>query len=567
MRRLRVSLRVKLALVALLLLALPWAGWEYVREMERFLVDGQEQALLATARAIATALHDRPGLMAPSAEREADPRVRAEQELARLAAQRGEVPPAPAPADGTSAPGVPPAGDLAASAPRPSPIIARESSPRDEPREVADILRGVQHTTSRVWVVSRDLRVLALAGTLRRPEADANDGWAHRVLGELFARPSENFDDTIGYDALANGREIAAALRGVPDVGLRGTPDGKAVVMTAAHPVWSGDEVAGAVVAEETTNSILSARGRALERLLVVTLGVFAVAAGVLIWLATGISSRIRRLRDEAETAIDARGRLAHLVTAQKSGDEIGDLSRSFSALLGKLGQYNTYLESMASRMSHELRTPIAVVRSSLENLKLSPTADEARVYIGRAEDGLRRLGTILTRMSEATRLEQSLSSLERERFDLAAVVRGSVEGYRLAYPACSFELHLPGQPVPVSGSPDLAAQLLDKLVANAVDFCASGAPIRVRLETIGGMAELRVENKGPLLPETMRAKLFESMVSVRTDRAEKPGGEPHLGLGLYIARVISEFHGGAMRAENLASGDGVAVTAGFRLA
>jgi two-component system, OmpR family, sensor histidine kinase ChvG len=560
MRRLRVSLRVKLALVALLLLALPWAGYEYVREMERFLLDGQEQALLATARAIATALHDRPGLMAPRAEREADPRVRAEEELARLAAGRGDA------QSGPAAP--PPAPDGAApAAPRPSSIIARESTPRDEPREVADILRGVQHTTSRVWVVSRDLRVLALAGSLRRPETDTDDSLAHRVLGELFPRPSENFDDAIGYDALANGREIAAALRGVPDVGMRGTPDGKAVVITAAHPVWSGDEVAGAVVAEETTNSILSARSRALERLLLVTLVVFAVAAGVLIWLATGISSRIRRLRDEAETAIDARGRLAHIVTAQKSGDEIGDLSRSFSTLLGKLGQYNTYLESMASRMSHELRTPIAVVRSSLENLKLSPTAEEARVYIGRAEDGLRRLGTILTRMSEATRLEQGLSSFERERFDLAAVVRGSVDGYRLAYPDRRFDLHLPGVPVPVSGSADLAAQLLDKLVANAADFCAPGEPIRVALDAAAGAARLRVENTGPLLPETMRAKLFESMVSVRADRGDKPGSEPHLGLGLYIARVIAEYHGGAMQAENLASGDGVAVTASFRLA
>jgi two-component system, OmpR family, sensor histidine kinase ChvG len=567
MSRLRVSLRVKLALVALLLLALPWAGYEYVREMERFLVDGQEQALLSTARAIATALHDRPALMAARAEGDADPRLRAEEELKRIAAERGDKPEgaagAPDPAQGAAPP---PPGAGAAQAPRPPSIIARESSPRDEPREIADILRGVQHTTARVWVVARDLRVLALAGSLRRPEAEPDESLVHRFLGGRVPRPTENFDDAIGYDALANGLEITAALRGIPSVGLRGTPDGKAVVVTAAHPVWSGDEVAGAVVAEETTNSILSARSRALERLLVVTLVVFAAAAAVLVWLATGISSRIRRLRDEAETALDARGRLAHLVTAQKSGDEIGDLSRSFSALLGKLGQYNTYLEGMASRMSHELRTPIAVVRSSLENLKLSPTAEEARVYIGRAEDGLRRLGTILTRMSEATRLEQSLSSLERERFDLAAVVRGSVDGYRLAYPERSFELHLPGEPVPASGSPDLAAQLLDKLVANAADFCAPGAPIRVRLDVADGFAELRVENRGPVLPETMRAKLFESMVSVRGAGADKPGTEPHLGLGLYIARVIAEFHGGAMRAENLASGEGVAVTASFRL-
>jgi two-component system, OmpR family, sensor histidine kinase ChvG len=553
--RLRLSLRVKLALVALVLLALPWAGYEYVREMERFLLEGEEQALLATARAIATALHDRPALMAPRRE-EADPRRRAEEELKRIAAERGDrnedAKEAPAPGE---------------QAPRPPAIIARESSPREEPREIADVLRGVQRTTSRVWVVTRDLRVLALAGSLRRPEADEDEGLAHRVLGELFPRPTENFDDAIGYDELATGREITAALRGIPSVGLRGTPDGKAVVIEAAHPVWAGDEVAGAVVAEETTNSILGARSRALERLLLVTLVVFAVAAGVMIWFATRISARIRRLRDEAETAIDARGRLAHLVTAQNSGDEIGDLSRSFSALLGKLGQYNTYLESMASRMSHELRTPIAVVRSSLENLKLSPTAEEARVYIGRAEDGLRRLGTILTRMSEATRLEQGLSSVERGRFDLAAVVRGSVDGYRLAYPERSFQLHLPGQPVPAEGSPDLAAQLLDKLVANAVDFCRSGEAIQVRLEPAGDFAELRVENRGPPLPETMRAKLFESMVSVRAEGAGKPLAEPHLGLGLYIARVIAEFHGGAMRAENLASGDGVAVTASFRRA
>jgi signal transduction histidine kinase len=230
--------------------------------------------------------------------------------------------------------------------------------------------------------------------------------------------------------------------------------------------------------------------------------------------------------------------------------------------MLGKLSQHHAYLESMASRLSHELRTPIAVVRSSLENLKLAP--ENARVYIERAEEGLKRLGTILTRMSEATRLEQSLASVERERFDLAAVVAGCVEGYRLAYPGQSFELDLPSSPAIVNGSPDLAAQLLDKLVANAVDFSRAGAPVRVSLETAEGSAALAVRNQGPPLPESMSGKLFDSMVSIRADRGS---GEPHLGLGLYVARLIAEFHGGTISAENLASGAGVAVTATFRLA
>ena len=66
--RLRFSLRAKLGLVALVLLALPWAGALYVNEVERFLLEGQEQTLLATARAVATALHERPHLLRPERE-------------------------------------------------------------------------------------------------------------------------------------------------------------------------------------------------------------------------------------------------------------------------------------------------------------------------------------------------------------------------------------------------------------------------------------------------------------------------------------------------------------------
>ena len=52
----RLTLRAKLALVSLVLLALPWLGYRYVQEMERFLLESQQQALLATARAAATML-------------------------------------------------------------------------------------------------------------------------------------------------------------------------------------------------------------------------------------------------------------------------------------------------------------------------------------------------------------------------------------------------------------------------------------------------------------------------------------------------------------------------------
>src|SRR5258705_13034491 len=106
------------------------------------------------------------------------------------------------------------------------------------------------------------------------------------------------------------------------------------------------------------------------------------------------------------------------------------------------------------------------------------------------------------------------------------------------------------------AGFPDLAGKLLDRLVETAVVFPAAGngaEPIRISLSVANASIELGVENRGPLLPEEMRGQLFRSMVSVRGERrGERTGAEPHLGLGLYIARLIAEFHGGGGRARNL---------------
>jgi signal transduction histidine kinase len=62
-----------------------------------------------------------------------------------------------------------------------------------------------------------------------------------------------------------------------------------------------------------------------------------------------------------------------------------------------------------------------------------------------------------------------------------------------------------------------------------------------------------------------MRARLFESMISVRA--AAGAGATPHLGLGLYVARLIAEFHGGAIEAADRPGGDGVIVRVHLPLA
>ncbi len=376
----------------------------------------------------------------------------------------------------------------------------------------------------------------------------------------MLKQPTEDFSDDFLGRPLPFAKEVDGALAGILTTDRRPSRDGKVMIVAAAHPIWVGDRVQGAVVAEETTNAVLAERNRAFGRLFTLVLAVTVVGAGALTLFASRLSTRIRRLRDEVEQAIDAKGRVRHIAAGSEARDEIGDLSRSFSSVLGRLADSATHREQLANRLSHELRTPIAVVRSSLENLQGDAVPSDARIYLERAQGGLDRLSQILTRMAEAARLEQSLDDAEFERIDVVGLVRSCVDGYRSAYAPREFILDAPDTPIALNGAPDLIAQMFDKLVANAVEFGLPGRPVVVRVEAAGETALLSVSNDGPLLPETMRERLFESMVSVRGD-TQRSGATPHLGLGLYIVRLIAQLHGGAARADNRADGSGVVVT------
>ncbi|MBL8384642.1 MAG: hypothetical protein JNM90_16290 [Burkholderiales bacterium] len=586
--RLRIGLRARLFLVTIALAAIPVVGVGYVREMETLLREQQEQNLLAAARAVATALNDRPAVR----------RLRG-----RAAAPPPPVPAAsPAPASGSApAPAVEPgsepvpggAGDPAPAAaaeagtapptpeaPAPSRVIATEENavPERAGEEIDAIVASLNRARSRIWVVDRKRALLALGGSLRGPAAptaapeappSAWERLENTVLRPLYqrllARPNDDFDDSLPETVISSGPEVDRALTGIAGARWRATPDNRAVVVSAAHPVFAGDTVVAAVVVEETTNAIQTFTVRAFEKLISATLAVFVIVAAIMLLFASRLAGRVRRLRDEAESAVDAHGRVRALVTASHAGDEIGDLSRSFSQLLERLAQHHDYLENMGARLTHEFRTPVAVVRTSLDNLAMQPLPAEAGEYMRRAGEGLDRLSRLVTRLGEARRLEHALRDGERTVYDARTVVSGCVDGYRQAYPQVGFETRITAAPARVNGSPDLLAQALDKLVANAVGFAAPGTPVVVRVQADDEAVQVDVENTGPPLPAATAARagarLFDSMVSLREGSAD---GEAHLGLGLYVVRLVAEFHQGVAAARNRDDGTGVVV--GLRL-
>jgi dedicated sortase system histidine kinase len=578
------GLRAKMFVAVLPVFAIPVVGLGYVREMEALLKEQQEQSLITAARTIATALHDRPSLLRL---RPQDPALKKERQEA-INAFGGETGTATGGATaGVATGGAAVAGDADAAATDgpvvvspitrpaqiPMTILAPEPPPATD--EVSRIISGLNRAKSRIWVIDKKHQLLALAGSLKAaPDPDAGkpappsfwDRTENILLRPFYSRlltlPTEDFDDALPEDAITNGNEVESALSGIPATRRRATLDNRAVILSAAHPIWADDDVVAAVVVEETTNAVQSFTTRALEKLITGTLLTFLLASVTVLAFASRIAARVSRLRNEAAAAIDANGRVRKIVAGSRASDEIGDLSRSYSHLLERLAQYHDYLEQLGSRLSHEFRTPIAVVRSSLENLQMQGLPAESAVYVQRAEQGISRLSAMLSRMSEARRIEAALREGERADYDPREVVQGTVEGYRAAYPGVNFITDLQAEDLRVTGSPELLAQALDKLAANAVSFSLPDSPVRITLRQEDIYAVIEIENTGPPLPEVPAARLFDSMVTMRESQAA--GAEPHLGLGLFIVRLVAEFHGGQAFARNRADGTGVVM--GLRL-
>jgi dedicated sortase system histidine kinase len=257
--------------------------------------------------------------------------------------------------------------------------------------ELDRIVAGMGHNNSRIQVVDRGGRVLLSVGDIQSAtglqllptqtkQGEVNkyllllqDKILNPIYYQILTKPSNDFIDELYSDVTRDGAHIDSALEGTPFTQFRTLPDENGTrLLEAAHPILANGEVIGAVVVDQNMNGLRTFRNQAMEQLFNTILAVMLMVSIGLFIFASRISSRIRALRNQAESIIDESGRVMNTLKPSTNSDEIGDLSRSFSNMVERLTQYTSYLENMSSRLSHELRTPVTVVRSSLENLGLT---------------------------------------------------------------------------------------------------------------------------------------------------------------------------------------------------
>jgi len=240
------------------------------------------------------------------------------------------------------------------------------------------------------------------------------------------------------------------------------------------------------------------------------------------------LTGRLERLRRRVDSL--GAGNLAARV-AVEGQDEIAALAQSFNHAADHIERLLRAQRDLLANASHELRSPLARIALAFELLAEDGRAD-LREQVGR---DIAELDELIGELLLASRLQAVETIDRREPVDLLAVA---------AEEAAHVGATVAGDRIEIEGDAKLLRRLLRNLLENARRY-GGGTAIEVTLRRdTNGEAALRVEDRGPGIPEVERERVFEPFYR-RAGTAETGHG---VGLGLALVRQIARRHGGEVR-------------------
>jgi signal transduction histidine kinase len=401
--------------------------------------------------------------------------------------------------------------------------------------ERRDLQTNVAHDAT---VLAADAEDIVQSATRKQLDALATIayGYQSRTGGRVVIVNKQGYAliDTsarvAGTESFASRPEIKQALAGKYPSGVRTSQTLHERLLYVAVPISSGGVVHGAV---RITYPMSAVDSRILHYWLILVLvgGVVLIgAAAVGIGLARFVTRPLAGLEHAA--AAVGEGKLDVRAPEDEGPPEVRSLAAVFNETVAKLGRLLRSQEEFVEDASHELRTPLTALRLRLESLERAlPPGDRRDLEAAQRE--VDRLAGIVEGLLALARADAGSSPAER--VDAAAVVRDRLEtwrglaherGVRLAAP--------PDGAQPVRAGADRLAQVLDNLVANALEAAPAGSAVTVSAARVEPWVELHVRDEGPGMTAEQRARAFD-----RFWRAGSGGGGS--GLGLAIVRKLVE--------------------------
>ncbi|MDA9479661.1 hypothetical protein XI03_35235 [Bradyrhizobium sp. CCBAU 65884] len=213
--------------------------------------------------------------------------------------------------------------------------------------------------------------------------------------------------------------------------------------------------------------------------------------------------------------------------------------------------------------LGHDLRNPLSAASMGARWMERSGGTDPVKQA--------KVVSELIRSTDRATRILDDLLDLTRSSFgteipvsksqtDLAALSETIADELRRVHHDRTIDVMIEGDPNGLWDAGRLG-QALSNLMANAIQYGDASKPVTA---SIAGhdpaFVEVSVHNSGSPIPPDVQKTIFESWTR---GQVEGPGGHPHLGLGLYISRLIADAHGGTIA---VASTEVAGTTFTFRL-
>ncbi|HEY2285735.1 MAG TPA: HAMP domain-containing sensor histidine kinase [Streptosporangiaceae bacterium] len=375
----------------------------------------------------------------------------------------------------------------------------------------------------------------------------ARDPGLRRALGELAAAG----DRAAAYDRA--GRKVAGtgswALAArvpahVPRTGAFGyAPDQRLVVLAPVVPDSGLGSIGTVAVSRSTAPldrdvaALWTMIGAVAAAGLVVAA---AVAVGIARWVGRPLITLDGAVRQLGSGDLDTRA------PAGAGPAEVRRLAATFNAMASRLQALIHGHRSMMADVSHQVRTPLAALRLRLDLLAQEADAQTAAELAG-AQDEIARLARLVNGLLAVARAESGTAPPVRVLADAVAWARAAAWRPAAADRDVTLLVTAP-VPVPVLAPDGHLEQVLDNLIANALDALRPGGSIRISAATIaaGTQGAVTVADDGPGMSAEQQRLALRRFAS----------GKPHgTGLGLAIVDRLVEASGGTVSLSDSAGG------------
>jgi signal transduction histidine kinase len=303
-----------------------------------------------------------------------------------------------------------------------------------------------------------------------------------------------------------------------------------------AEPITVGGRQVGTVVAAQSLAAYDSTTDKALLASLILALLLLG-AVSVLTWITVGRA--LDPVRAMTATAADwSEHDPGRRFGAEERPDELGELARTFDALLDRVAASLRHEQRLSAELSHELRTPLARIVAEVELLRRRDRSPEDRsdayAVVARSAE---QMSGILETLMAAARAEAQPSA---GRSEVGGVLDHVAEGWApaLARRHVALEVRHPASPMVAGVDAEVVERIVAPLIDNALRFARSRIVLSARADE--GAIVLSVTDDGPGVPGEAREHVFEPGV-----RAAGLNGHRGAGLGLPLARRLAKATGG----------------------